>query len=42
MNMNVKPSGERMHSGSAKDFKPQWNASYVSEQYPLIYKSKVK
>lgn len=28
--------------GSAKDFEPQWNASYGSEQDPLIYKSKVK
>lgn len=28
--------------GSAKDFEPLWNASYGSEQNPLIYKSKVK
>lgn len=28
--------------GSAKDFETQWNASYGSEQYPLMYKSKFK
>lgn len=27
---------------SAKDFETQWNASYGSEKYPLIYKSKFK
>lgn len=28
--------------GSAKDFETWWNASYGSEQYPLIYKPKFK
>lgn len=34
--------GKYTQRGSAKDFEPQWNASYASEQYLLIYKSEVR
>lgn len=34
--------GKYARCGSAKDFEPQWNVSYGSEQYPLIYASEVE